>query len=360
MALSYLSSGSRESIVAEPAFFAAGTISLEFGRIWLDRRAVGASPSGRFRASVIAAVLTSCALARTGLATGSVTVIRIHCSALTDAQRDELDARAQLLILGASQVEARRVEFSCDDTPGVVLVDTPRGVSRAPIEPGPEPVERALRALENLLARVERAASETPKPPTSAVTAPEEREEPTPSEGSDGEVPVFDAATPPRSVRARTIGGAGLGVAVEPWPAPASTGVGPRLDLGWGLGSWSAISFESLRLGSTPQHQLVAFDALVGAAWGGPFAPRPFGAAFAIGGEWFSATASEQPTSKRSRSSFVVDLGLRLAQPVGAGTVWLAADGRFRIRELDLPDPVTASLNRWSVIFSAGGALTVR
>ncbi len=281
--------------------------------------------------------------------------VTIHCE-VSPAQLQELDARVRLLVHGAPPPTPQSVVVRCDGAFGSVTLAFPDAPRTQPFPNDGEPVERVLAAIEQLL-----AAGPTPTHPlpdvTEATPAPplnDSAPEPIVAVAADSENP------PPKQKPSAAVGGAGLGVSLERWPDPAGVALGPRLDFAWGWGSWAATSFESVRFGATPDTRLLAFDALVGVAWGAPFAARGPGVLLAFGGEWFSAAASSHPTGQRTSSSFVVDLGLRWGEVLGAGALWLGADGRYRARPPELPDPVGASLGGFSVIASVGGALTVR
>lgn len=290
--------------------------------------------------------------------------VSIHCVRFDSEQRQELDARVRLLVHGAPAPTPASVLVSCEGAASSVtlhFIDQER-TQTVPI--GGDPIEGVLSTVERLLG--ERPASSEPRTSASETSAANrERTSPPPSKDPKP-LPIAEATVthadepPPKAGPSRTIGGAGLGVSVEPWPDPAGVAGGPRLDFAWGAGSWAATSFESLRFGSTPDARLLAFDALVGVAWGAPFAAQRPGAVLALGGEWFSAAASAEPTGQRTASTFIVDFGLRWGETLGPGVLWLGADARFRARPPELPEPVLASLSRWSVIVSLGGALTVR
>jgi len=288
--------------------------------------------------------------------------VTLRCE-FTPAELQELDARVRLLVRGAPPPLPESVAVTCAGTSGNVTLHFADRDRSLPLPTEGAPVERVLRTVEQLL--VEAPASE-PHPsaadpalasdPEAAGAAPVETVDPEPF-AADAPSPEAAPQSPKRSA---TIGGAGLGVSFEHWPDPAGFAVGPRLDFAWGKGAWAATSFESVRFGSTPDARLLAFDALLGVAWGAPFADTPAGAVLAFGGEWFSAAASSDPTGQRTSSSFILDLGLRWGATLGPGALWLGVDGRFRVRPPELPEPVSATLSRWSVIASVGGALTVR
>ncbi len=112
-----------------------------------------------------------------------------------------------------------------------------------------------------------------------------------------------------------------------------------------------------MRFGSHAGRRLLAFDALVGFAWGAPFGPQRVGASVAFGGEWFSAFDSKEPTGERTASSGVANLGVRWAEPLDPAVLWFGVDGRLRFHRLEIEPPVDAGLSRWSVIVALGGAL---
>lgn len=260
----------------------------------------------------------------------------------------------RLLVHGAPPPTPQSIAISCDPAPGQATLHFADHVRSRPIEAEGASIERILSTIEELLAD---APAELDSPASTGKLAPAPPNTTDLERLAENEDRPDDAQ--PAAGPRRTIGGAGLGVSVERWPAPAGVAVGPRLDLAWGMGSWAATSFESIRFGSTPDTRLLAFEALVGVAWGAPFAETGPGAVVAAGGEWFSAAASSDPTGQRTSSSFIVDVGLRWGEALGSGALWLGVDARYRLRPPELPDPVAASLGRWSVIVSLGGALTV-
>jgi len=306
------------------------------------------------------AALLFTALARD--ATATELDVSVDCD-LSSAELQELSARVRLLVHGAPAPAPESIAVLCEGSSGSVTLhftDSARMRSFAGEE---QPVERVLAAVEHLLAeQPSREAPTNTAAPTPSVE--QQSVQRTPPESSTLG-PLVQAAPDPVDAPLtqqpnRAIGGAGLGLSLERWPAPAGFAGGPRLELAWGSGSWAATSLESVRFGSTPNARLLAFDALVGVAWGAPFAATSLGALLAFGGEWFSAAAASDPTGQRTSSTFVVDLGLRWSEPFGAGALWLGAEGRLRARPPELPDPVAARLDRWTVIASVGGALTVR
>lgn len=295
-------------------------------------------------------------------ATAAELAITVDCE-LSSEELQELDARVRLLVHGASPPAPQSVAVSCNPAPGRATLRFADHVRSRPIPMEGGSVERVISTIEQLLAE-EPAELASPRG-TRESTPPERTSTRTPPPEDVGlEVPSETEARSedarPTAGPRRTIGGAGLGVSVERWPDPAGIAAGPRLDFAWGVGSWAVTSFESVRFGATPDTRLLAFDALVGVAWGAPFAERGAGAVLALGGEWFSATASSDPTGQRTSSSFILDLGLRWGETLGSGALWLGADGRYRVRPPELPEPIAASLGRWSIIVSLGGALTVR
>jgi len=306
-------------------------------------------------------ILLLMALARS--ANAGELAVTIHCERFDAPQRQELDARVRLLVHGARPPTPVSVAIACEDAASVSLQFVDH-VRTQPVPLEGDPVEGVLSTIEALLRERPSPSEPLPNAAEASVTTQESKRSSPPEDAElsvIAEASDFPPGAPPtKAGPSPTIGGVGLGVSVEPWPAPAGVAGGPRLDFAWGAGSWAATSFESLRFGSTPDARLLAFDALVGVAWGAPFAAQRPGAVLALGGEWFSAAASAEPTGQRTASTFIVDFGLRWGETLGPGVLWLGADARFRARPPELPEPVLASLSRWSVIVSLGGALTVR
>lgn len=331
-------------------------------RIWLKRRGVGPwVPSRVGQRHPGRTVLLAAALAHS--ASAAELAVTIDCERFDAEQREELDARVRLLVHGTPPPTPGVVAVSCDDATSSVTLNFVDHVRTGPVPSEGNAIENVLTTIEALLD--EPPGARDPRPSAAGSTIADRESAPAPPEPATLP-PIAEASgTRPDEPRAkaaasRTIGGAGLGVSVEPWPDPAGVAGGPRLDVAWGVGSWAATSFESLRFGSTPDARLLAFDALVGVAWGAPFAPQHAGAVLALGGEWFSAVAAAEPTGQRTASTFVVDFGLRWGETLGPAALWLGADARFRARPPELPEPILASLSRWTAIVSLGVALTVR
>jgi hypothetical protein len=292
--------------------------------------------------------------------------VAVHCDALPEALHDELSARVRLLVVSNAGPGLERIEVDCDEQ-SVATAHYADQVRTEPLQSPIESVDSVLRSVEQLLRfhpsvstpeESDEASAAAPLPSAASdLDRPPDRGEP-PAAWDVGHGPEQGSPEPASQTRERrTVGGVGLGLSVEPWPDPASVGVGPRLDLGIGFGSWTLMSFESLRFGRSRGQRLMAFDAMIGVAWGPPFSEEPVGLALAFGREWLSATSSEEPTGARTSSVFVADLALRVSHSLGAVAIWVNIGGRFRMRELELEPPIEARLDRWSALLSTGVVL---
>ena len=140
-------------------------------------------------------------------------------------------------------------------------------------------------------------------------------------------------------------------------PASAQFSVGPRLDIGVGIGPAVALATEGFRLAVGGEHSVFIFDVAIGGGWGAPFDPdRTFGVAALVGIEYFSATRADNVNTQAQPTS-TFTLGPRVALPVGPGAAWLGVDGRYRVTPPEIGAPVDVGLARFSVIVSIGGML---
>ena len=291
----------------------------------------------------------------------------IRCPTLSAEQEDELSARARLLLLGAPPPTPDELAVTCTP-PAAITASYGAESRRAPLRVPVTSVDAVLAAIEQLLTRAvgpqHKPAVKQQTPPTRKDADVAQRTQradsgrSTTASNSIEQKPQTPAESSRRSAGQHTAkGGVALSGNAEAWPAPASFGVGPRLDFALGLGSWSITSFESLRVGSARSLRLLAFDASLGLLWGAPFAKERWGASLVVGREWLSAVSSPAPTGDRTTSTTIINVGLRLAQPLGPTAIWLGVDGRVRLRKPSLEPPIDAELARWSALLSFGVAL---
>lgn len=345
--------------------WSAGVFVLEFTGVSPKRRAVGLlrPPWGL----LLVAALGSQATAQTAQNVRARSAVdfssRIACPQWSAGTREELLARLQLLVHSAPSPGVTSVSIRCHAGRVRVTVRWPRERRSTSVADDDDAVDSVLSVIEawfSTPAKLLPSGATEPQLENRSRTSerPATAKPLTTSGGRDPSEALGSAPPPPRT--SQTSGGVGLGIGIEPWPAPASTGVGPRLELGWGSGSWVATSVESLRFGETPSHRLILFDALVGVAWGAPFGPEPLGTSLMVGGEWLSAIGSSTPTGERTRSSSVLNLGVCGARSWTSIALKLGVDARLRLRDIELAEPLDARLARWSLIASIGGVLTVR
>ena len=147
-----------------------------------------------------------------------------------------------------------------------------------------------------------------------------------------------------------------MGGSLESLPSPAGFALGPRLDVGVGVGPLVGLVSESMRFGVGGPLSMLMFDVGLGAGWGAPYAPDRSVGALVIGGfEWVSAYQSGGgPNGSQTASSGVIGIGLRTATRVETTAVWFGVDGRYRFEPPLLGAPFDVALPRIGFVFSAG------
>jgi len=200
--------------------------------------------------------------------------VEIRCARLFDAAKGELEARARLFLTSAD-MEGATIALECDaDNAWLIWVDG----SKTLIDPRTNMVEGTLDAIEDRIARAKRAAP----PASSSANASSGEPPPAVAEGGGapkgvGVEPGADEASLDRlgapAERSSGIdleGGVGLAFLTEFWSGAYAAGVGPRLDVGVGVGrKISIVISEGARFAvGSGAGQMMTFDLQVGAAYG--------------------------------------------------------------------------------------------
>lgn len=135
--------------------------------------------------------------------------------------------------------------------------------------------------------------------------------------------------------------------------------MGPRLEVGVGVGPVSILVNEGLRLGGSDEHNFMIMDLSAGVGYGAPFDPRRMlGVLATVGIEWATGYPSGSSGSSHVSASGTLTLGLRGAGRIAATALWIGLDGRLRAAASSL-GPYALELPQIATMFSVGGALLV-
>jgi hypothetical protein len=289
--------------------------------------------------------------------------VDIQCPRLVDPARGELEARARLFLTSAD-MESATIGLECDAT-NAWLVWTDGG--KTLIDPRTNLVEGTLDAIEDRIARAKRAAPRAP-----GATGPEGAGGPAggPEDTSLPAKPPTSADTPPEepSLRAPEVpaersgidleGGVGLALLTEFWSGSYTGGVGPRLDVGVGLGrKLSIVISEGARFAvGEGSGQMMAFDLQVGVAYGAPYQIRTgFGVMALFGAERLAATrTSISGTGGLWTWAATASLGARASIATGPLDAWFGVDGMLRSDTIETGGPKSTSVPTLSAILSIG------
>ena len=144
----------------------------------------------------------------------------------------------------------------------------------------------------------------------------------------------------------------------EPLPTNVIT-LGPRLEVGVGLGPVLLLVSEGVRFGGSDRYNFLLMDLSTGIGYGAPFDPaRTLGVLGAAGLEWASGYPSGSSGSSQISASGTFTLGVRAAQRIASASFWIGIDGRLRASTTSLGSD-TLELPQIATLFSLGGALLV-
>ena len=281
--------------------------------------------------------------------------VDIRCPRLVDPARGELEARARLFLTSAD-MESATIGLECDAT-NAWLVWTDG--SKTLIDPRTNLVEGTLDAIEDRIIRKRARAggssggegagsadeSAPAKAPTSADTPPEEPSLRAPEPTSE------------RSSGIDLEGGVGLALLSEFWSGAYSGGVGPRFDVGVGLGRKLAIVIsEGARFAVGPgSGQMMAFDLQAGVAYGAPYQIRSgFGVVALLGTERLAAARDGTGYGGVWIWSATASLGARASIATGPLDAWVGIDGMLRSDTIETGEPKATAVPRLSAILSVG------
>jgi len=285
------------------------------------------------------------------------TELTAACQRLTPARERELNARARLLILSQSSDARPRapelVHVGCNTSRAWLVWD---GTSQ------PTAIDERHGLIEGVLVAIEHRLAQASREPT-----PVRDIQPDATSAPDGATDV-DSGRAREAARADTsasdwdieahhrqtgTGGLGLGFGAEPWPSPATQGLGPRFDLGVGAAGFAFHMIEAVRFGAAGEYALAQFETQLGANYGAPFrATDRWGAGLALGRDWWTTTTDVPDV--QTDASWLATARLQVAQHFGPVSTWLGPELRFRFNPPRLPPPVAAHLARWSVSLTLG------
>ncbi len=297
--------------------------------------------------------------------------ITIRCPRLTNAQRDEVEARIRLLV-GTAQHAPEKLAVVCDAKSAWVdwageklpvalrqpLTDEFLDVveARLAAEPGPDPEheQQPAKTADASASSSTWAGENAADPPASGAPA-----------TSTDSITARDAEQ--QALRSEKRGGGmALGVAFEPPAASIEPVAGPYIEFSLPLTSpfilGSPLLFsgvQSGRFGSAGPYSIMLLDFGAGFAVGAPLVPGArFGVVSRFEGEWL--IAYPDGTSARAVFAPTVTLGGRVAHEIGWAVLWTEVAGRARLGELELRGAESISAAPWAVQFTVGVAFLDR
>lgn len=279
--------------------------------------------------------------------------VQNRCPRLNGRAYDELDARVQLLLKSENESTARSLPgVVCEGKAAWVEWDGQRFdiVGRAPL------VDEVVDIIEAQLHDAQRKNDADLKTQEDAAVA---AGQPMLQRGTGAPPPPPSTtqAADRMAVRGEAArgGGISLGIEVE---APSHKGIsvasGPVFDLGASVGPLILGGREAIRFSLSGRSvSFMDFQGAIGI--GAPFDPGSrFGAVVRFGAEWM--VAYPEGNSSQAVVTPVVDVGLRVAQPLGRFSLWLGVDGHGRLGELKLMSRSTVRANNVGVSLTLGCA----
>jgi hypothetical protein len=278
--------------------------------------------------------------------------IEIRCPRLTDSAKGELEARARLFLTSAD-MEGATIAVECDaTTASLVWTDG----SKTTIDPRTNLVEGTLDAIEDRIAKTKRGGGATEAGAGASAT-----EGATSTKGNAApDVPPEDEKKPPTAYERSGIdleGGVGLALLTEFWSGAYAAGVGPRLDVGVGIGrKLSIVISEGARFAvGDGSGQMMTFDLQAGIAWGAPYQLRTgLGVMLLLGAERIAASRDASGYGGIWTWAATASLGLRGSLETGPLDTWIGVDGMLRSETIQTGEPKASGVPTLSAILSIG------
>ena len=293
------------------------------------------------------------ALLTSSAATAWGATVDIRCPRLVDPSRGELEARARLFLTSAD-MENATIGLECDAS-NAWLIWTDG--SKTLIDPRTNLVEGTLDAIEDRIARARRAGSTGARASEGGGTEEESPAKPSTSADTPPEEPSLRAPEPVDRSSIDLEGGVGLALLTEFWSGAYTGGVGPRLDVGVGLGrKLSIVISEGARFAvGSGSGQMMTFDLQAGVAWGAPYQTRTgFGVMMLFGAERLAAAKAISGTGGLWTWAATASLGARASIATGPLDAWFGVDGMVRSETIETGAPKSTTVPTLSAILSIG------
>jgi hypothetical protein len=278
--------------------------------------------------------------------------VDIRCPRLNDSARGELEARARLFLTSAD-MESATIAVECDaNSAWLVWTDN----SKTIIDPRTNLVEGTLDAIEDRIAKAKRTSGSSGGGEATGTGAAEAGAQA--GGRSTSEVPP-DEPKPTAYERSGIDleGGVGLAILTEFWTGAYAGGVGPRLDVGVGVGRKLAIVIsEGARFAvGNGSGQMMTFDVQAGIAWGAPYQLRTgFGVMALLGAERLAASVDASGYGGLWTWAATGSLGLRGSLEMGPLDAWIGADAMLRSETIQTGQPKATAVPTLSAILSVG------
>jgi hypothetical protein len=286
--------------------------------------------------------------------------VNIQCPRLTDPAKGELEARARLFLTSAD-MENAAIGVECDAA-NAWLVWTDG--SKSPIDARTNIVEGTLDAIEDRIAKSKRGAAAGSGSGSGEGGTVSEGASKSGAPGDTGSKRPADVPPEEPKLQAQPVdrgidleGGVGLALLSEFWSGGAKGAIGPRLDVGVGIGrKFAVVISEGARFG-LGDGSVMLFDLQAGIAYGAPYQVRTgFGVMALVGAERLSSAAKQSSSNYGGIWTWAAtaSLGGRGSVALGPVDAWIGIDGFLRSQTLTTGDPSAVSIPELAAVFSVG------